>query len=278
MYTGRILPLSGDSLIYFGSNTVIIHEITNRLFGSDNGSTSYHGLGLGKNSHALGVHSTAMGYNVKTNAVAENAVVIGSGIGSGADLLVNGQSNTLMVGFNSDKPTLVVTGGNGTSGSLGNVGIGTTNPTARLHIAGAVGVDGVRFPDGSLQTTAFNANSGWSLKGNSGTNPSTDFIGTTNNTDVVFKRNTSEFMRLTTNNVFFTAPNMLAVNGHIELVDHLIFNSTTTNGVINWPAGKNFYFRTNNVSGNVLGYENKMIIMSNGHVGLGTTPHCEFHN
>ena len=36
----------------------------------------------------------------------------------------------------------------------GNVGIGTTNPTARLHIAGTPGADGIRFPDGTLQTTA----------------------------------------------------------------------------------------------------------------------------
>lgn len=36
----------------------------------------------------------------------------------------------------------------------GNVGIGTTAPTAKLEIAGTAGVDGVRFPDGTLQTTA----------------------------------------------------------------------------------------------------------------------------
>ncbi|MCD5396738.1 MAG: hypothetical protein LRZ98_01090 [Candidatus Pacebacteria bacterium] len=38
---------------------------------------------------------------------------------------------------------------------LGNVGIGiTTNPTAKLHIGGVAGVDGIRFPDGTKQTTA----------------------------------------------------------------------------------------------------------------------------
>lgn len=39
----------------------------------------------------------------------------------------------------------------------GNVGIGTTEPTARLHIAGTPGADGIRFPDGTLQTTAAGA-------------------------------------------------------------------------------------------------------------------------
>jgi hypothetical protein len=36
----------------------------------------------------------------------------------------------------------------------GDVGIGTDTPTARLHIAGMPGVDGIKFPDGTLQTTA----------------------------------------------------------------------------------------------------------------------------
>lgn len=36
----------------------------------------------------------------------------------------------------------------------GNVGIGITNPQAKLHISGTAGVDGIKFPDGTLQTTA----------------------------------------------------------------------------------------------------------------------------
>ncbi len=42
----------------------------------------------------------------------------------------------------------------------GNVGIGTTAPTAKLHVAGAAGTDGIRFPDGTLQTTAAVGGSG----------------------------------------------------------------------------------------------------------------------
>jgi hypothetical protein len=39
-------------------------------------------------------------------------------------------------------------------GDVARVGIGTTTPTAKLHIGGTAGTDGIRFPDGTLQTTA----------------------------------------------------------------------------------------------------------------------------
>jgi hypothetical protein len=38
--------------------------------------------------------------------------------------------------------------------SGGFVGIGTNNPSARLHIGGVPGTDGIKFPDGSVQTRA----------------------------------------------------------------------------------------------------------------------------
>ncbi len=37
----------------------------------------------------------------------------------------------------------------------GNVGIGEANPQAKLHIGGTAGVDGIMFPDGTVQTTAY---------------------------------------------------------------------------------------------------------------------------
>ena len=46
---------------------------------------------------------------------------------------------------------------NGNADFSGNVGIGTTSPQAKLHVAGTPGVDGIKFPDGTLQKTAATA-------------------------------------------------------------------------------------------------------------------------
>jgi hypothetical protein len=43
----------------------------------------------------------------------------------------------------------------------GWLGVGTIAPTAMLHIAGVPGMDGIRFPDGTLQTTALSGSSRW---------------------------------------------------------------------------------------------------------------------
>lgn len=50
------------------------------------------------------------------------------------------------------------------------LGLGTTEPQARLHVGGVAGVDGIMFPDGSMQTTAAGLGGGDGYWSPSGTN------------------------------------------------------------------------------------------------------------
>lgn len=61
----------------------------------------------------------------------------------------------------------------------GNVGIGTREPQARLHIGGKPGVDGIMFPDGTMQTTATtnSEESKWGTNNNSIYNTNEGNIG-----------------------------------------------------------------------------------------------------
>ena len=89
-----------------------------------------------------------VGIGAFLNAIGKSSMIIGTGIDF-SKRLTNSIPNSLMLGFNSDKSTLFVSGGDGSSSSFGKVGIGTTNPAATLGVNGSVviGWDGENTPN-----------------------------------------------------------------------------------------------------------------------------------
>jgi microcystin-dependent protein len=92
-----------------------------------------------------------------------------------------------------------------------NVGINTTTPANKLEIThGTAGNSGLRFTNlpnatalstnatGDVIPTTLNPANAlyWGLTGNSGTTPATNFVGTTDAQDLVFKTNSLEHMRI----------------------------------------------------------------------------------
>lgn len=61
-------------------------------------------------------------------------------------------------------------------------------------------VQGFYVYNGATWQMVTTGNSGWGLTGNTGTNPTTNFIGTSDNKDAVFKANNNEAFRITPNN------------------------------------------------------------------------------
>jgi hypothetical protein len=99
------------------------------------------------------------------------------------------------------------TAGFGTTGenqflirAKGGVGIGTETPTSQLTVHGMIESDslGFKFPDGSIQTSAAAGGGGgyWSLMGNTGTDPSTNFIGTIDSTAFEIRMHNKRVVRI----------------------------------------------------------------------------------
>jgi len=59
------------------------------------------------------------------------------------------------------------------------VGIGTNNPEAALHIGGTAGIDGIKFPNGTTQTTAFTGTATHAATADNATNASNAAHATT---------------------------------------------------------------------------------------------------
>ena len=111
----------------------------------------------------------------------------------------------------------------------GNIGIGTSNPSAQLHTTGSVLFSGilqnnslnkviVADANGSLAwrdaTTLAGGSSGWGLSGNSLTG--SEFIGSTNTQPIVFKTNGVEKTRISSDGMVGIATSNPLYKLHIE--------------------------------------------------------------
>jgi hypothetical protein len=108
-------------------------------------ATGIGSYAVGWDANAIGDTTIAIGYKnaasagrsiVLGNVVQATAVgsmTIGSGVFNTSTLLSNGIANSLMIGMNSNVPTMFVESSSG-AGTWGNVGIGTTAPIGLLHL------------------------------------------------------------------------------------------------------------------------------------------------
>jgi hypothetical protein len=164
-------------------------------------------------SNTTGSYNTAIGYDALRNTTSANSNIA---IGHSAGNNLTAGSNNIFIG-NSAQPNISATSSNQLNiggwiyGNNGDIGIGVSAPSARLHSNGTLRFDGLANNDALTRVLTTDASGNvswrnastlggssgvWSLTGNSGTSPSTNFIGTTDAQPIIFKANNTEVMRV----------------------------------------------------------------------------------
>ena len=225
--------------------------LNDNLTGNDNTANGYQSLFR----NTIGNKNTANGYQALFGNSAGNS---NTGVGYKADV-TSGLNNATAIGSNAMATTsnsIVLGSVNGTNGATANVnvGMGTTAPTERLHIDGKIRiVDGTQAT-GKVLTSDANGvaswqtgapSNAWSLTGNT-VNSASDFLGSTNDADVIFKRNNIQAGRINNTN---TSYGLAALNPNttgyfnIAIGTQALYNNTS--GVSNIANGfQSLYFNS----------------------------------
>lgn len=262
--------ITGSQNVYIGqgagatataaSGSVLIGSNTGNV--TTGGSNTFVGgiTGSANTTGALGVFVGSSAGNANTTGNENTAIGALANFGSGALTNATAIGARSRVDNNNSMVLGAVTGMTG--GITPNVGIGTTAPADRLHVVGGIRmVDGNqaigRIPvsdvNGRMTWTdplAVANNLAWTLTGNAGTNPATNFMGTTNAQDFRIRTNNVERMSVTSGGLVGIGTNApaedLHVVGNIRMVDGNQANgrvlTSDANGTATWqtlPAGSN---------------------------------------
>lgn len=211
---GSSTTASGMQSLAFGSNTFAA-GLRSTAFGTGTVASAADATAFGSTNTASGNSSTAYGSNNIAPSYAETVLGIGattytpSTNGISQFRAANATDRLFVIGNaidtnnnNSVEPAerrdaMVVL-------KNGNTGIGTSAPTQRLHVAGTFRlVDGTQGAGRVLTSDAngnaiwntLSATNAWGLGGNVGTNPGTNYIGTSDNNHFSIRTNGAERAR-----------------------------------------------------------------------------------
>ena len=141
------------------------------------------------------------GYNNYDRQDASIAIFQNGGTITGIQGGSEGQLLYVLCGYGTNQSALVIS--HEAAGSIANNRILTHTGSDFTVTGGAGGVlliyDATKFRWRIVETPSGSGTAGWGLTGNAGTNPATQFIGTTDAQPLAFKTNNVERMRVLTN-------------------------------------------------------------------------------
>jgi hypothetical protein len=215
------LRIYGRDSVGFVIPAIITGNISNQTFGTTNGQT------LGRLIRLNQVSST--------NSTFVNFYDMG--IGEDTSFFITNHSVPPVTGNGTIRKKMIVISPQDMVGINLNPGV---KPTANLHSVGTVRHEGLPSGTGNplvidangnvFAGTPGNTSNAWSLTGNTGTNPATNFLGTTDNNPVIFKSNNTERLRITETGLIgigITNP-----TSKIHIVDpvNAVIQATSANG------------------------------------------------
>ncbi|HOU95686.1 MAG TPA: hypothetical protein PLN06_03570 [Bacteroidales bacterium] len=174
-------------------------------------------INIGTGTEATGTISMGTGNGAQTiaigNGAANKTVNVGSSNTNSTTNILSG-SGGVNINASNSQPTNINTGSSNGTTTIGNSNsfitmAGTITGASPLVFDGATANENkttfaitdptatrtITFPDAS-GTVALQSTASWNVNGNAGTNPSSNFLGTTDNNDLVFRVNNIERGRL----------------------------------------------------------------------------------
>lgn len=191
---------SGNTSTAFGYQTSAI-GISSTVFGVFSTANNYASTAFGNQSFAGGDYSTVFGTQNRTFSYGETVLGIGATTytpsinGSNHFLIGNANDRLFVIGnaIDTNSNLMVDTAERSDAMIVLKNGLTRLPSTTNAMITASDGK--------AVVTKEYLQSNNWSLTGNNGTNSTTNFIGTTDDVDLVFKRNSIFFGRLANTNI-----------------------------------------------------------------------------